>query len=187
MNNKNKRQKRIEIKSPDIFDILSAIWVLACNDENPIITYEGIKYRLNLGDDFDYRGLVQSRGELFRRGVPDYRLDEWKDELRSGRHLPSWIQGIQDQNQRLTKINSITIDDVFRSQFRSGNNAPRSEIEIIDWGLQHIDRLRKASTEAQQEISRRWELRIVLIVAVLNLVATIAIAIVQTITSRGTP
>ncbi len=32
----------------DDHDLLSAIWVMACNDENPIITFQGLRYRLNL-------------------------------------------------------------------------------------------------------------------------------------------
>ncbi|HXD32136.1 MAG TPA: hypothetical protein VN643_13520 [Pyrinomonadaceae bacterium] len=34
--------KRTAITGPDELDILSAIWILACNDENPLISYEGI-------------------------------------------------------------------------------------------------------------------------------------------------
>jgi len=59
-------------------DILSSIWVLASNDENPQITYEGIRYRLGLPDDFDVRTLVQSRGELFRQQIQQKQLDSWQ-------------------------------------------------------------------------------------------------------------
>ena len=35
MNNQSKT-----LKERDEFDILPAVWVLSCNDENPIITYD---------------------------------------------------------------------------------------------------------------------------------------------------
>jgi hypothetical protein len=148
--------KRVEIKGPDELDILSAIWILSCNDENPIITYEGIKHRLGLPVDYDVKSLVNSRGEMFRKYVTSRRLETWKQELRSGKHLPSWIRDIQDENKRKATIDALSPADVFRNQFRAGVGAPRSPIEIIDWGLQHIDRLRKASVEAREERAKRW-------------------------------
>ena len=83
------KQSRVAIREPDVFDILSATWILACNDENPIMTYEGIRYRLNLPKDYDIRKLIQSRGELFRRGVPYYRLRECKQQMLERKRLPS--------------------------------------------------------------------------------------------------
>src|SRR5947207_4524008 len=67
-----------DLLEPDTFDVLSATWVCACNDENSIITFEGIRHRLNLGPSFDIKGLIQSRGDLFRRTVPSRRLEAWK-------------------------------------------------------------------------------------------------------------
>ncbi len=147
--------KRTTIKGSDDLDILSAIWILACNDENPIITYEGVKYRLGLPSDYDLKSLVQSRGEMFRRGLTSRRLESWKEVMRSGKHLPSWIRDTEDDSERKAKIDGLTADDLFRSQFRATADAPRSPIEIIDWGLQHIERLRKANVEAREEKTKR--------------------------------
>lgn len=147
--------RRVEIKGSDELDILSAIWILASNDENPIVTYEGIKYRLGLPDGYDVKSLIQSRGEMFRRGVPSRRLERWKLEMRANKHLPSWIRDIEDEKERKLKIEALTPDDMFRSQFRSEADAPRSPIEIIKWGLEHIDRLRKAGVEAREEKVKR--------------------------------
>jgi hypothetical protein len=147
--------KRVQIKGSDELDILSAIWILACNDENPIITYEGIKYRLGLPDGYDMKSLIQSRGEMFRRGVPSRHLERWKQEMRAGKHLPSWIRDIEDEQGRKSKVEALTSDDVFRSQFRSEADAPRSPIEIIKWGLEHVDRLRRAGIEAREEKAKR--------------------------------
>jgi hypothetical protein len=60
----------------DKFDILSALWVLACNDPISIMSYNGIRYRLKLPDDYDIESLVEERGELFRPGVPSRRLEK---------------------------------------------------------------------------------------------------------------
>jgi len=135
-------------------DILCSIWILACNDENPQITYQGLSHRLGLADNFDVRALVQSRGELFRKQTQLRQLNSWKAEMLQNKHLPSWIREIEDDILRKEKINSLTTEDVFRSQFRAEANSPRSEIEIINWGLQHIDRLRKVELETKQERTR---------------------------------
>jgi len=163
-----KRQNRIVVKEPDVFDILSAAWILACNDENEIITYEGIKYRLNLPDNYNVKALIQSRGELFRRGVPRYRLKEWKEDMLAERHLPSWILEIEEPSARKQAIEALTPDDVFRSQFRAEKDAPRAPVEIIDWGLQHIDRLRKASIEAREQSAKSWQMWLVFVVGIIN-------------------
>jgi len=132
-------------------DTVSAIWILACNDENPIITYEGIPYRLGLTLGFDIKRLVGTRAELFRHGIPSQRLRKWKEEMRAGKHLPAWIRDVDDEKTKAAAIDGLSADDVFRSQFRAEADAPRSPIEIIDWGIQHIDRLRKAGVEAREE------------------------------------
>ena len=59
-----KNQKRITLKETDVFDILSATWILASNDENEIITYEGIKNRLNLPANYNVKEIIQSRRAL---------------------------------------------------------------------------------------------------------------------------
>jgi hypothetical protein len=124
--------KKLKENYSDELDILSATWILASNDENPIITYEGIKYRLGLPDDYDVKGVVRSRPELFRRGIPEGRLEKWKQDLLLGKHVPSWIRESESTEQRNARINALTAEDGFRSQFRAGEKAPRSPIEIID-------------------------------------------------------
>lgn len=57
-----KNQKNITT-STDL-DTLSAIWILACNDDNPQITYNGIKFRLGLDNDFAIRELISSRPRI---------------------------------------------------------------------------------------------------------------------------
>lgn len=150
-----RKKIRPSIQGPDDLDIISAAWILTCNDENSIITYDGVRYRLGLPDHFDVKQLIASRVELFRHGITTRRLEMWKEEMRNGKHLPSWIRDTDDEEKRATMIEALTRDDVFRSQFRSEAGAPRSSIRVIDWGLQHVDRLRKATVEARDERFRR--------------------------------
>lgn len=156
-----------------IFNVLSATWVFVCNDENPIVTYEGIRHRLNLDSSFNVRSLVQSRGDLFRRGVPTHRLEEWKQDMRAGRRIPSWIQEITQESLRKQTIDALSPNDVFRSQFRAHSNSPKSSLEIIDWGLQHIDRLRKARYEQREKSAKTWQISLTLAAVFLPLLSGI--------------
>jgi hypothetical protein len=137
-------------------DILCSIWILACNDENPQISYQGITQRLGLPEDFDVQSLIQKRGELFRKKTTPNQLNRWKEEMLIGKNLPNWIREIEDQQKRILKINSLKVEDVFRSQFRPEQDSPRSDIQIIDWGLQHIDRLRRVEMETNNEKIRKF-------------------------------
>ena len=49
---------------------------------------------------------------------------------------------------------SGSVDDVFRSQFRTEKDALPSSLEVLSWGLQHIERLRKANLEAREEVNQ---------------------------------
>ena len=173
------RQNRAIIEEPDVFGILSATWVLACNDESEIMTYEGISQRLNLPKDFDVKVLIQSHGELVRRGLPSYRMEEWKKAMLDKQRRPSWILDIEDLKARRHTIEGLTSDDVFRSQFRAEKDAPRSPIEIIDWGLQHVDRLRKASLESRKLSTMSKQIKLVFGVGILNIVVTVIIALLR--------
>lgn len=137
----------------DQYSNLLAIWILASNDDNPIITYKSVLDRLEMNDEKEVEKLVKNKRELFRLGASQARLDEWKQQLRSGRKLPRWISDISDPDKRLAAINSITRENVFRSQFRTGSDAPPSTIEIIDWGLKYIEGLR-ISAETSKEKKR---------------------------------
>jgi hypothetical protein len=68
----------------DDLDILSATWILSCNDENPILTYKGVSTRLKVADTSYVKSLVLSRRELFRPGIPCSRLEIWKAKMKEG-------------------------------------------------------------------------------------------------------
>jgi hypothetical protein len=168
---------RIPIIKTDDLDILSGIWIMSCNDDNPIMTYKSIAQRLNLPETYDVRTVVHSRPELFRPGILNSRLNAWKDLMRSGKGRPNWIVEIHDQTQQRKAIDQLTRDDVFRNQFRVEDGSGKCDIEIIDWGLQHIDRLRKAAAEEREARSRKWTSIIIplasLFVAVVSVVGTV--------------
>lgn len=131
-------------------DIVSATWILASNDENPLITYKSVIHRLGLEENFDIKGLIKVHGELFRQKASDKALTEWKNQMSSGKHLPSWVKSLSE-SEKQKAINALTTDDIFRSQFRAKSSAPASDISIINWGLEHIERTRKVSTEQNHE------------------------------------
>jgi len=174
-----KNRKKHDLVQPDIFDVLSAAWVMASNDEQPIMTYEGIRQRLELSSSFDVRALLQSRGDLFRPGVTAARLAAWKANMIAGHHLPTWIRNIRGEEERRRTIDGLKVHDVFRSQFRVEDGAPKSSLEVIDWGLRHIDRLRKATFEARDTTAKGWQMWLVFVTSLLSIVATISVALLK--------
>jgi hypothetical protein len=174
--------KIVRADTPDEFAILTAAWILASNDENPIMTYKGIVFRLDLPKNYNVKRIVNSRGELFRRGVPEYRLRELKKEwIAYPRKRSSWIRVMGDEGKQIEAIQALTTEDVFRSQFRAVIGAQKSPIEIIDWGLQHIERLRKASMDSKDQYAKskevRWVLVVSIITAIISVISVIAVYI----------
>ena len=80
-------------------DLVSAIWILSSNDENHMITYEGIRERLGLSAGFDVRDLVNKRRELFRPKGPTQAVENWKKRMRE-KAQPSWIRSIKTRERR---------------------------------------------------------------------------------------
>jgi hypothetical protein len=167
--------ERTTIERISDLDLLSAIWILSCNDENPITTYYGLRERLLVPNDVDIKSLVLGRRELFRPGLPKERLEEWKDRLRARKEVPSWLAAVQDAEKRGEMIDALSSADVFRNQFRTGKNAAPCDLKIVDWGLQHLDRLRKAASELRAErLTRRTSLIVPLVSVSLSAVVAIA-------------
>lgn len=136
-------------------DALPAIWVLSCLDETPMMTYHGIVNRTGITED-EARKLVGSRRDLFRPGVPARRLDEWKAKMRKERSLPAWILEMPDAAQQQKAIDELSPKDVFRNQFRVEDHAPKCSLEIISWGLSHLDLIRKSAATIREEKLKRW-------------------------------
>jgi hypothetical protein len=135
-------------------DLLPAIWILSCNDENPIITYKGIAARIGT-TEADAQRLIGAHRELFRPGILPSRLNRWKDRMRAGRNLPGWLLEIADQEERENAIEGLSAKDVFRNQFRVEDGAPKCSIEIINWGLSHLDLMAKRAATTREEKLKR--------------------------------
>jgi hypothetical protein len=43
----------------DDFAVLAATWIIASNDENPLVTYRSVQLRLNLPPAYDLHGLIR--------------------------------------------------------------------------------------------------------------------------------
>jgi hypothetical protein len=160
-------------------DLVSAVWILASNDENHLITFEGIRERLGLDENFDVKRLVRKRRELFRPGAPPGELEEWQASMRKGSRLPTWIKLISDDSKRLVTIDGLSQKDVFRSQFRANRDSPKSQVEIVSWGLEHIDRIRKSRIAARDASAKSWQMWLVFGVGVTNIIATGALAFMK--------
>jgi hypothetical protein len=159
----------------DELDLLSAIWIMASNDENHLITYQGIIHRLKPPEGFDTRASVARRPELFRPGANKSDLDDWKQRLLAGKDLPSWIRDLPDGSKRQERIDALSVSDVFRSQFRTARNAPQSPLGIIEWGLGHIDRIRAAQLARKPD----WIKRGTILIALLTVACSVGVAILN--------
>jgi hypothetical protein len=162
----------------DEYANLAAVWIIACNDDSAAITYQGLVHRLDLPSHYDIQSLVHKHPELFRRGMRERTLERWKEEMRAGKNVPPFIREAKSELQQ-QMIDSLGPKDGFRSQFRAGLNAPRSEVPVIEWGLNHIERLRKARSEAREATAKSWQVMLVFATSVLGVLATITAAIIS--------
>lgn len=137
---------------------IAAIWILASNDEDSIITYKGIADRLGININ-TVQSLINRRRELFRLGASQDHIDGLKRKLGSLQldRMPAWLQKISNDIERNSAIENINYDSVFRSQFRTQDRAPKSPLEIVEWGLRHLDSLRKAEGEKQEKKFKNWQ------------------------------
>ena len=157
----------------DDFALLAAVWILSCNDEIPEMSHQGIVSRLGLEDDKHLRVLLKRHTELFRHGIPASRLATRKNDLLNDQHLPGWLKEISDANQRRERIQALTRDDFFRNQFRAEASAPKASIEVLKWGLEHIDRLRKVTQERDEARWRWWQNGLVPALSIIVALATV--------------
>jgi hypothetical protein len=102
--------------------------------------------------------------------------------MRPVENVPGFIGEAKPELQQ-QMINALGPEDGFRSQFRTEDNAPRSEVAIIEWGLNHIERLRKARSEARSEAREATaigrQVKLVLATSVLGVLATIIAALMK--------
>lgn len=178
---------------PDRLDKVSAIWIVACNDKDAIITYKSIIQRFpswELKED-EVRQLVKEHGELFSPVVASDWLDDWKNWVKTG-HYPGWVIDLHAddsepkttlQNRRNDEIDKLKRKDVFRCQLRTDTRSrppmgppdpsvPPCGTDAVKVGLEHIDRLRKAGVEMREEKLKRYTGLIIPALAILMSGAT---------------
>jgi hypothetical protein len=92
--------------------------------------------------------------------------------------VPGFIREAKLELQQ-DMINALGPEDGFRSQFRTDDDAKRSEVAVIEWGLNHIERLRKARSEAREATAKSWQVMMVFATSLLGVVATICAAFIS--------
>lgn len=153
----------------DDYQILTASWIMASNDENNLMTYKSIGKRLDITDIEHIKKLIKSRGELFRLGATKAAIDEWKSQMVEELQRPSWMRELSEAEFAKEKLR-LSKDDIFRSQFRTERNAKKSDVNIIDWGLRHLERLYTNESSQTKTKIQIWTLIIAALGAVLGIV-----------------
>jgi hypothetical protein len=74
--------------------------------------------------------------------------------MKKGKQLPSWISEMKSNEERALAIDALSSDDVFRNQSRTEVSATKCALEVMNWGLQHIERLTQAAADKREEKSR---------------------------------
>jgi hypothetical protein len=147
---------------------------MASNDEVSIITYKGIAFRLGIDETYA-RSLVASRPELFRLRAPTRGLREWKKTLTGGRG-PSWLKELPAGPARDKAIEDLKEKDCFRSQFRADYGAARSDLDVIEWGLKHLDRVRTTLVKHDEGIAKSWQMVLTIGLTLLGIITQLVIA-----------
>lgn len=121
------------------YQILTASWIMASNDENNLITYKSIAIRLGK-DVSKVKKIINKHGELFRLGASKSAIDNWKSTMKNGKKRPRWIEELPESEKQLG-IENLSSEDIFRSQFRANENSERSSIDTLDWGVRYLERI----------------------------------------------
>lgn len=139
---------------------VAAIWILASTDENPIITFKSVIERVGYENENEVLNVILKYRELFRHKAQTSQLDKLKNQWRSQQNtdiLPTWLQNkTTEDKERL--IDEVSRDTVFRSILRTNYSAPKSSQGSIDWGLRHIDSLRKIESDKTDKRFRNYHL-----------------------------
>lgn len=192
----------MKTNTEDEFYILSAIWIMANRDENPLMFYGDVEHRLER-EASEVRTLVKGQRPLFRLDVSEERLNKWKcskleqagcspDQAPAewqcskykfkGKALPPWLDKKIGPRKELKDVvsvlSAIEKDAVFRSQWRVREDDKAAPIEIIEWGLGYLERRRKALLEAREATIKTWQIYLVAAVGILNVMVVLIVNIV---------
>ncbi len=154
-------KKKKENGRNDSFDVLNAAWVISCNDQNPMISYEGLIDR-NLGVSIStLKEIISQKRELFRPYVSSKQLKSWREKMLKllneddELNIPIWLKKIE-VNKRIDKVNSLKNEDFFRCQFRINKDADTVPTEIIQWGLNHIESMRVTAHDERERKYKKY-------------------------------
>ena len=64
----------------------------------------------------------------------------------------------------------------FRSQFRAEDGAARSGLDVIEWGLKHLDRVRSTMVSHDEGIAKSWQMVLGIALTLLGIIAQLVIA-----------
>lgn len=158
----------------DDYQVLTASWILASNDENNLMTYKSIGKRLDITDIEHIKQLINSHGELFRKGATKESIDEWKSNMLDDIQKPSWMRELT-KVEFAKEILHLSKEDIFRSQFRVEKNAKKSDVNLIEWGLRHLERLYTNESSQIKIKIQVWTLVVASISVVLGIANTIVL------------
>jgi hypothetical protein len=110
--------------------------------------------------------------------VPTRRLKAWKELLGDPRHRPSWLLALP-ASERAAAIDGLTPDDCFRSQFRAEDGSQRSGLDVIEWGLKHLDRVRTTMVKWDEGIAKSWQMWLTIGLTLTNIIVQVVLSAVK--------
>ena len=182
----------------DEFALVSAVWILACNDPFAIMTFDFIKDRLQIKDTLlekiiaDYKALFTDVPSIWvkewqhslsnaaflqhyfstddkdkpkfyddyisSRFIQKGNIDKLKDKKNfKNQQLPSRIANKDDIKDKFLEIQKISDKKTFMSQFRLSPTDEPSPIEILEWGLEYIEKHREIKKDIKEEKWKKWK------------------------------
>jgi hypothetical protein len=140
--------------------------------------YETCARSLREGVDANHvKELIKANRPLFRPKAPT-QLEAWKKKREEDRKFPEWLSG-NTEEEKLDALNNLEAEQTFRSQFRVGPQPKGKDypdpapVEVIEWGLQYIDRRRKAMLEFRDTTAKQWQIIAVAVIGIANILVTI--------------
>lgn len=150
--------KKTQLKkdSPEYFKILSAIWMISNTEECPLILYKQLYISLKISESIDLKGIIQDNREFFKHGSNQKELDIMKTIWKRDGLNPDYLKTSQKSEEVNNNIDKIGTDDVFKSYFRISGCNEKTSIEIINWGVNHIDKLQQAIKDKKKYMIFRF-------------------------------
>lgn len=149
------------------YDKLISIWTFSCVTSNPKIAYESLVYRYDFQTIDEAKNLVKTFKEMFLPGIITSELESIKAQFQTENakddkvnDLPAWLINKGDAATREPIIQALDKDSFFSSQVRFSDTIPPSSVEVLKWGIEHIERFRKEKKEKQEkrkkDIKEMW-------------------------------